>query len=48
MKNLKNLGKALSKAEQKEINGGGPCRKRVYAFCDPSGNNNPPCTICVN
>ncbi|WP_055442925.1 hypothetical protein [Lacinutrix himadriensis] len=24
MKNLKNLGKALSKAEQKEVNGGRP------------------------
>jgi hypothetical protein len=26
MKNLKNLGKALSKAEQKEVNGGGATR----------------------
>jgi len=32
MKNLKNLGQALSKAEQKEVNGGAPdggCRQIV-------------------
>mgnify|MGYP000716473450 CR=1 FL=1 len=34
MKNLKNLGKALSKAEQKEVNGGKPiwCG---YCQCNP-------------
>ena len=36
MKNLKNLGQALSKAEQKEVNGGKrqvPC-SQVNALCD--------------
>ncbi|WP_417559098.1 hypothetical protein [Mesoflavibacter zeaxanthinifaciens] len=35
MKNLKNLGKALSKAEQKTINGGAPDNGCRQIICPP-------------
>ena len=44
MKHVMKLGKALSKAEQKSINGGsgsGCQTGYVYAECDPNPNNPP-------